>query len=102
MTNKEFVVTRATIPKNDQLGVQRLDKADRLMWSTQVVVTDDDGGEVITITTTGEKPDVYKGDPVEVKNLVAIPWNTNGRNGIAYRADNIIALEEDLPPGTDQ
>ncbi len=34
------------------------------MWSTQVFVLDDDGGEVITVTTAGEKPNVKVGQSV--------------------------------------
>jgi hypothetical protein len=61
------------------------------MWSTQVFVLDDDGGEVIAITTAGEKPDVKVGQPVSVSNLEALPWATNGRNGVAFRATELKA-----------
>ena len=43
----------------------------RLMWSTQVFVLDDDGGEVITVTTAGEKPNVKVGQVVAVSKLEA-------------------------------
>ena len=59
------------------------------MWSTQVFVLDDDGGEVITITTAGEKPNVKVGQSVAVSKLEALPWATNGRNGVAFRAREI-------------
>jgi hypothetical protein len=62
------------------------------MWATQVVVTDESGGEVIRINTSGEPPDVQVGDVVKVSNLVAIPWATNGRSGVAFRADAIAAM----------
>jgi hypothetical protein len=55
----------------------------RPMWSTQVFVLDDDGGEVITVTTAGEKPNVKVGQVVAVSKLEALPWATNGRNGVA-------------------
>jgi hypothetical protein len=41
---------------------------------------------VIAITTAGEKPDVKVGQLVSVSNLEALPWATNGRNGVAFRA----------------
>ena len=63
------------------------------MWSTQVFVLDDDGGEVITITTAGEKPNVKVGQIVAVSKLEALPWATNGRNGVAFRALEIKAAE---------
>jgi hypothetical protein len=41
------------------------------MWSTQVFVLDDDGGEVITVTTAGERPNVKVGQPVSLSKLEA-------------------------------
>ncbi len=84
---KNVQATKKPEPKNDQNGNQRSEKnTGRLMWSTQVFVLDETGGEIITITTAGEKPDVEVGQPVTVEQLEAIPWATNGRNGVAFRA----------------
>ena len=59
------------------------------MWSTQVFVLDDEGGEVITVTTAGERPNVTVGQLVTLSKLEALPWATNGRNGVAFRAEQI-------------
>jgi hypothetical protein len=84
---KQVTVSKDPEPKNDQNGNQRSEKGTgRLMWSTQVFVLDETGGEVITITTAGEKPGVMVGQLIEVEQLEAIPWATNGRNGVAFRA----------------
>ena len=84
---KQVTVSKATETKNDQNGNQRSEKGTgRLMWSTQVFVLDENGGEVISITTAGEKPNVKVGELVTVEQLEAIPWATNGRNGVAFRA----------------
>lgn len=84
---KQVTVSRNPEPKNDQNGNQRSEKGTgRLMWSTQVIVLDETGGEVISITTAGEKPSVSVGEFVAVEQLEAIPWATNGRNGVAFRA----------------
>jgi hypothetical protein len=86
-TGKQVTVSRDSEPKQDQNGTQKSEKnTGRLMWSTQVFVLDENGGEVITITTAGEKPNVKVGQPVLVSQLEAIPWATNGRNGVAFRA----------------
>ena len=63
----------------------------RPMWSTQVFVLDDEGGEVITVTTAGERPNVTVGQLVALSKLEALPWATNGRNGVAFRAEQIKA-----------
>ena len=86
-TGKQVTVSKPTETKNDQNGNQRSEKGTgRLMWSTQVFVLDENGGEVISITTAGEKPNVKVGELVVVEQLEAIPWATNGRNGVAFRA----------------
>jgi hypothetical protein len=89
-TGKQISATKDPVERLDQNGRQRSDKeTGRLMWSTQVFVLDDDGGEVITITTAGEKPNVRVGQELAVSKLEALPWATNGRSGVAFRADEI-------------
>lgn len=93
LTGKELVVTQNPEPKLDQEGKQRVDKkTGQPMWATQAVVTDESGGEIIRITTVGEQPDVRVGEELKVTGLVGIPWASNGRAGMAWRADSISAL----------
>ncbi|GAA2510064.1 hypothetical protein [Pilimelia columellifera] len=92
MTGKQFTVAKDVEPKTDQHGNQRSEKGTgRLMWSTQVIVLDKSGGDVIAITTAGEKPNVKVGQVVVLSELEAIPWATNGRNGVAYRSTSLHA-----------
>ena len=90
---KQVTVTKDPVAKNDgQTDRQKTERGTgRPMWSTQVFILDDDGGEVISITTAGEKPDVRKGQHVTVSKLEALPWATNGRSGVAFRAEEIKA-----------
>ena len=91
-TGKQVTVSRDPEPKADQNGNQKSEKGTgRLMWSTQVFVLDETGGEVIAITTAGEKPNVRVGQLVAPVQLEAIPWATNGRNGVAFRATELKA-----------
>ena len=90
--SKQVTVTKDPTERLDEKGRQRTDRATgRPMWSTQVFVLDDDGGEVLAITTAGEKPNVKVGQVVAVSKLEALPWATNGRNGVAFRAEEIKA-----------
>ena len=92
-SGKQVTVSRETVEKTEQNGRQKTERATgRPMWSTQVFVLDDDGGEVITVTTAGEKPNVKVGQPVSLSKLEALPWATNGRNGVAFRAEEIKAV----------
>lgn len=92
VTNKEFQVTRATEPKADPKGgEQRLDRqSQEPMWVTQVVVTDDDGGEIIKFTTAGVNPKLEVGDLIDVYGLIATPWTNNGRTGVAFNATRLL------------
>ena len=95
VTGKELVVTKSPEAKRDQSGAQRTNRVTGdPLWSTQVVVTDSSGGEVINITTEGDAPDVRVGDDVEVFDLIASPWASNGRSGVSYRADSLKALDD--------
>jgi hypothetical protein len=87
--DKDFIVTKRPTEKLDHLGQPRKNKNGEIQWLTQVVVTDESGGEVISVSTDGRPGDLDVGDPVEVSGLVAIPWNANSRNGVAYRATSI-------------
>jgi hypothetical protein len=91
-STKQVTVSREPGEKTEQNGRQRTERGTgRPMWSTQVFVLDDDGGEVIAITTAGEKPNVKVGQLVSVSRLEALPWATNGRSGVAFRAEEIKA-----------
>lgn len=96
-TGKRFTVTKAPEPKTMNNGEHRADKATGLpLWSTQLVVVDNDGGDIISVTTAGEKPPpIELDDPVTVHGLVAIPWDAGNRHGIAFRAI-AIQLEADV------
>src|SRR5512142_3253024 len=91
--DKQVTVSREAVEKADgQSGRQKTERGTgRPMWSTQVFVLDDDGGEVITVTTAGEVPNVKVGQSVAVSKLEALPWATNGRSGVAFRAEEIKA-----------
>jgi len=90
---KQVTVTREPVEKTDGTsGRQKTERGTgRPMWSTQVFVLDDDGGEVIAVTTAGERPNVKVGQLVLLSKLEALPWATNGRNGVAFRAEEIKA-----------
>src|SRR5260370_39574484 len=89
---RQVTVTKDPVEKTEKNGRQKQERGTgRLMWWTQVFVLDDDGGEVIAVTTAGEKPNVKVGQPVSLSKLEALPWATNGRNGVAFRAEEIKA-----------
>jgi hypothetical protein len=87
---KQVTVSKVPEEKKDQNGRQKSERdTGRLMWSTQVFVLDEDGGQVLAVTTAGEKPNVKVGQLVTLSKLEALPWATNGKNGVAYRAEEL-------------
>ena len=86
-----FTVTRPAEPKTEFGGTtQKVDKQTKQPeWVVEVLAMDPERGEVIRVTVTGEQPKVSQGQPVRFEDLEAIPWNNNGKNGIAYRAASI-------------
>jgi hypothetical protein len=88
--DKQVTVSRAPEEKTDQNGKQKFERGtSRPMWSTQVFVLDEEGGQVLSVTTAGEKPDVKVGQLVILSKLEALPWATNGKNGVAFRAEEL-------------
>lgn len=86
-----FTVTKTAEEKTDQNGKQKTDrKSQELLWTTQVMALDDNGGEVLNVVVAGAAPPkLTKGQQVAVSELEAIPWANNGRNGVAFRAASI-------------
>jgi hypothetical protein len=85
-----FTVTKAVAEKCDQNGVQKKDRTTgEPLFTTQVMALDETGGDMLTITTAGAPPKVSVGQQVHPVELEAIPWATNGRNGVAYRASSL-------------
>ena len=79
-------VTKNPEQKLDQNGKQKIDRDGRPMWTTQVMALDETGGEVLAVSVAGVMPSVTVGQLVKPVGLEAIPWNNNGKHGVAFRA----------------
>ena len=85
-----FTVTKAPAEKCDQNGVQKKDRTTgEPLFATQLMALDETGGDMLTVTTAGVPPKVTVGQQVTPVELEAIPWATNGRSGVAYRASSL-------------
>jgi hypothetical protein len=86
-----FMMSRGFEPKLD-ITTGRI-KTDRTtgqeLYTIQLMALDDRGGEVITVTVAGAVREIPVMTPVSVVELEAIPWNNNGRNGVAFRAASV-------------
>jgi len=85
-----FTVTRTAVEKLDQNGRQKTDRnTAEPLWVVQVMALDEKGGEMLNVTVAGVPPKVTVGQQVALVDLEAIPWATNGKNGVAFRAKSI-------------
>lgn len=86
-----FTVGRPFDRRLDDNGVQRVDRRTGApLWAAQLVVMDAEGADTITVTIAApEPPQLQQGQPVGLVRLVATPWALNGRDGIAFRVDEV-------------
>lgn len=54
--------------------------------------------EVVNVSVAGEPRGVQLGMPVQVRDLMATPWENDGRHGVAFRAAEIKPLS--APPSS--
>ena len=86
-----LVCARGFEPKVDiTTGRIKTDRTTGQELSTiQLMALDEKGGEVITVTVAGASREIPVMTPVSVVELEAIPWNNNGRSGVAFRAASV-------------
>jgi hypothetical protein len=86
-----FQVTRAAEARKDfGKDVQKVDReTGRPQWVVELLAQDSERGEVIRVTVAGDQPKVAPGQSVRIEGLEAIPWNNNGKYGVAFRATAI-------------
>ena len=88
-----FTATKAPEPRRDYGKTeQRTDRSTgRPEWVVEALAMDSEGGVVIKVTVAGDQPRMTQGQPVRFESLEAIPWNNNGKSGVAYRAASVHA-----------
>lgn len=100
LSNMTFVVTKLPEAKMRD-GKQQVNASGVPKWTTQLMVLDmtdeSGGGSVIQVVTEGEKPSFTLTQSVAPVGLEAIPWMQNGKNGVAYRAQEIKAAKQAAP-----
>jgi hypothetical protein len=97
LTGVTFLAGSAPEPVRDfETGRPKTDpETGQALYQMQLIALQDGRTSVITAKATGTPPAVAQGAPLRVAGLVAIPWATEGRNGVAYRAG---LIEPAKPP----
>jgi hypothetical protein len=93
-----FVVVSEPAAKTDREGRQRVDsRTGALLWQLALVpIGDEFMREAITVTVDSELK-AAPGEFVEVENLVASTWETEGRWGVAFRAARVVPAKAVKP-----
>jgi len=100
-SNLKFMVSKAPEPKMDnQTGVQKHDRQTNAPLNvTELVARESgNGAEVIKVTTAGALPNVTEDQQVTARNLQALPWAQNGRNGVAFLPSRSSPYRSASPP----
>ena len=83
---------------NRETGQLRVDRETGItLYQVGVCLMAGTQAEVITVSVVGEPKNVVQGMPVQLKDLAAVPWENEGRHGIAFRASAIVPLAAPAP-----
>lgn len=78
---------------NRETGQLRVDReTGKTMFQVGLCLMAGTSADVVTVSVVGEPSGVQLGMPVAVRDLVATPWENDGRHGIAFRAAEIRPL----------
>jgi len=98
----EFEVSKRPVPKTDEKGVQRVDRATGLpVWVVEVTAFTDEenGASVMAVSLASSSvPALRWRERVEVVDLEMIPWANKDRGGdlrqgVSFRASDIRPLQ---------
>jgi len=78
---------------NRETGQLRVDReTGRTMYQVGLCLMAGSSADVVNVSVPGEPSGVQLGMPVQVRDLVATPWENEGRHDIAFRASEIRPL----------
>jgi hypothetical protein len=78
---------------NRETGQLRVDRdTGKTVYQVGLCLMAGGSADVVNVSVPGEPAGVQLGIPVQVRDLVATPWENEGRHGIAFRASEIRPL----------
>ncbi|MGW1391956.1 SCO3933 family regulatory protein [Streptomyces nigra] len=78
---------------NRETGQLRVDReTGKTVFQVGLCLMAGASADVVNVSVAGEPTGVQLGMPVAVRDLVATPWENDGRHGIAFRAAEIRPL----------
>lgn len=84
---------------NRETGQLRVDReTGKTVYQVGLCLMAGTSADVVTVSVPGEPTGLHNGMPVQVRDLVATPWENEGRHGVAFRATEIKPLAEPSTP----
>ncbi|RMB80945.1 hypothetical protein [Streptomyces shenzhenensis] len=84
---------------NRETGQLRIDRdTGKTVYQVGLCLMAGASADVVNVSVAGEPTGVQLGMPVAVRDLVATPWENEGRHGIAFRAAEIRPLSAPAAP----
>ncbi|MGY1438007.1 SCO3933 family regulatory protein [Streptomyces reniochalinae] len=78
---------------NRETGQIRVDRdTGQTVYQVGLCLMSGRSADVVTVNVPGEPSGVQNGVPVQVRDLVATPWENEGRHGVSFRATEIKPL----------
>ncbi|MET9858552.1 hypothetical protein ABZY93_04370 [Streptomyces smyrnaeus] len=78
---------------NRETGQVRVDRdTGQTVYQVGLCLMSGRSADVVTVNVPGESSGVQNGVPVQVRDLVATPWENEGRHGVSFRASEIRPL----------
>jgi hypothetical protein len=88
---------------NRETGQLRVDReTGQTVYQVGLCLMAGASADVVNVSVAGEPSGVQLGMPVQVRDLVATPWENDGRHGIAFRAAEIRPLSAPAGKGAGQ
>ncbi|WP_329312190.1 SCO3933 family regulatory protein [Streptomyces sp. NBC_01262] len=88
---------------NRETGQLRVDRdTGQTVYQVGLCLMAGSSADVVNVSVPGEPNGVLLGMPVQVRDLVATPWENDGRHGIAFRATEIRPLTAPAGKGAGQ
>ena len=96
-----FMCVNPPEPKvaNLDTGEVRKDRDGNTLYVVGVVAMRGRDSSVIQVTVPGEPKGLGMGTALRLHALEAVPWDREGRSGVAYRAAAVTPLETSADPG---
>jgi hypothetical protein len=85
---------------NRETGQLRVDRdTGKTVYQVGLCLMAGGSADVVNVSVAGEPAGIQLGMPVAVRDLVATPWENDGRHGVAFRAAEIRPLSAPATAG---